>query len=164
MTGEIVEPIETARKENFKEVDITAISLIVDSIRDHLIPYIANIDTSKNIYDALTNLFTIKNVGQAISLKNELRYVRMTNDDIMASYFVRISQLRDQIKAIEDIVSEQELVNTTLSGLTRSWDAFAAGISSWKEAPSFEQLWTSCAQEESMLISRDRKKEALKRL
>jgi len=38
-------------------------SLIVFSIRDHLIPYIAKHDTSKKMYDALINIYTIKNVG-----------------------------------------------------------------------------------------------------
>jgi hypothetical protein len=56
-------------------------SLIVDSIRDHLIPYISNLDTSKKMYDALTKLFTVQNVGQVMSLKNELHDVKMTKDD-----------------------------------------------------------------------------------
>ena len=47
----------------------------------------------------------------------------------------------------------------TLNGLPRSWDAFATSISNWKEAPTFEQLWTSCAQEELRIISRDGKEE-----
>ena len=39
------------------------LSIIVDSIRDHLVPYIAKLDTSKKMYDALMSLYTIKNVG-----------------------------------------------------------------------------------------------------
>ena len=45
---------------------------------------------------------------------------------------------------------------TTLDGLPRSWDAFAAGIRSWKKAPSFEKLWTSCAQEESRISAKEK--------
>ena len=55
-------------------------SLIVGSIRDQLILYIAKLDTSKKMHDALTTIFTIKNVGQAMTLKDELRDVRMTID------------------------------------------------------------------------------------
>ena len=54
-------------------------------------------------------------------------------------------------------LSKKELVTTTLNGLPRSWNAFAVGISSRKEVPSFEELCTSCAQEELRLVSRDRK-------
>jgi hypothetical protein len=44
--GKVTEPTDDAGKEKFKDNDINAMSLIVDSIRDHLIPYISNLDTS----------------------------------------------------------------------------------------------------------------------
>jgi hypothetical protein len=40
-----------------------------------------------------------------MSLKNELRDMKLNDDESITSYFVRISQLRDQIQAIEEIVS-----------------------------------------------------------
>jgi hypothetical protein len=55
---------------------------------------------------------------------------------------VRISQLRDQLQAIEEIISEKELVNIVLNGLPKTWDAFAAGMNTRKEYPTFEELWT----------------------
>jgi len=79
--GKVVELADTAGKEKFKEDNIIATSLIVDSIRDHLFPHITKIDTSKKMHKALTILFTIKNFGQAMSLKNELHDVRMTDDE-----------------------------------------------------------------------------------
>jgi hypothetical protein len=36
-----------------------------------------------------------------MSLKNELSDMKMNDDDSITSYFVRISQLRDQLQAIE---------------------------------------------------------------
>ena len=41
--------------ENFKDNDINAMSIIVDSVKYHLIPYISHLDSSKKMYDALTN-------------------------------------------------------------------------------------------------------------
>jgi hypothetical protein len=52
----------------------------------------------------------------------------MNDDDSITSYFVRISQLRDQLQAIEEIISEKELVNIVLNGLPKTWDAFVASI------------------------------------
>jgi hypothetical protein len=57
--------------ENFKDNDINAMSIIVEFVKDHLIPYISHIDSSKKMYDALTNLFSVRNIGQVMSLKNE---------------------------------------------------------------------------------------------
>jgi uncharacterized protein involved in tellurium resistance len=88
--GKEKEPQNVAAMEKFKDVDINAMSIILDS--------------SKKMYDALTNLFSVRNIGQVMSLKNELRDMKMNDDDNITSYFVRISQLRDQLQAIEEII------------------------------------------------------------
>jgi hypothetical protein len=126
----------------------------VDSIKDHLIPCISHLDSSNKVYDALTNLFSIRNIGQMMSLKNELCDTKMTKDDTISSYFVRISQLRDQLQAIEESILEKEVVNITLNGLSRSWDAFSTSMNTRKEFPTLEELWTCCAQEETSLNSK----------
>jgi hypothetical protein len=154
--GEEKEPQKVVAMEKFKDVDINAMSIIVDSIKDHLIPYISHLDSSKKMYDALTNLFSVRNIGQVMSLKNELRNMKMNDDDSITSYFVRISQLRDQLQAIEEITSEKELVNIVLNGLPKTWDAFAASMNTRKKYPTFEELWTSCAQEESRINAKEK--------
>jgi hypothetical protein len=50
--GEEKEPHNVATMEKFKDVDINAMSIIVDSIKDHLIPYISHLDSWKKMYDA----------------------------------------------------------------------------------------------------------------
>jgi hypothetical protein len=164
--GKIVEPKfeegkekklqNVAVMEKFRDSDINAMSIIVDSIKDHLIPYISHLDSSKKMYDALTNLFSVRNIGQVMSLKNELCDMKMNDDDSIASYFVRISKLRDQLQAIEEIISEKELVNIVLNGLPKTWDAFAASMNTRKECRTFEELWTCCAQEESRISAKEK--------
>jgi uncharacterized protein YkvS len=100
--GKIVEPEfeegkekelrDVAVMENFRDNDINSMSIVVESIKYHLIPYISHLDSSKNMYDSLTNLFSIINIGKVMSLKNELRDMKMNDDDNIASYFVRISR------------------------------------------------------------------------
>jgi hypothetical protein len=79
--GKEKEPHNAAVMEKFKDNDINAMSIIVDVVKDHLIPYISHLDSSKKMYDALTNLFSIRNIGQVMSLKNELHDTKMTKDD-----------------------------------------------------------------------------------
>jgi hypothetical protein len=153
--GKEKEPQNVAIMEKFKDSDINAMSIIVDSVKDHSIPYISHLDSSK-MYDALTNLFSVKNIGQLMSLKNELCDMKMNDDDNITSYLVRISQLRDQLKAIEEIFSEKELVNIVLNGLPKKWDAFVASMNTRKEYPTFEELWTCCAQEESRISTKEK--------
>jgi hypothetical protein len=149
--GKGKEPQNVAATEKFKDSDINAMSIIVESIKYHLIPYISHLDSSKKMYDALTNLFSVRNIGQVMSLKNELR--DMGN---ITSYFVRISQLRDQLQAIEEIISEKELVNIVVNGLPKTWDAFTASMNTRKEYPTFEELWTCCSQEESRISAKEK--------
>jgi hypothetical protein len=47
--GKEMEPHNIAVMEKFKD-------------NDHLIPYISHLDSSKKMYDALTNLFLVKNI------------------------------------------------------------------------------------------------------
>jgi len=61
-------------------------NLIVVGVKDNLIPYIFNIDSAQEMYEALSKLFTFKNIGQIASLNNELRTIKMMKDDIVASY------------------------------------------------------------------------------
>jgi hypothetical protein len=89
--GKEKEPQNIATMEKFKDSDINSMSIIVDSIKDHLIPYIYHLDSSKKMYDALTDLFSVRNIGQVMSLKNELCDMKMNDDDNIISYFVRIS-------------------------------------------------------------------------
>jgi hypothetical protein len=84
----------------FKDNDINSMSIIVESIKDHLIPYISHLDSSNKLYYALTNLFSDRNIRQVMSLKNELRDMKMNDDDSITSYFMKISQLRDQLQSI----------------------------------------------------------------
>jgi hypothetical protein len=74
-----------AATEKFKDSDINAMSIIVESIKDHLIPYISHLDSSKKMYDALINLFSVRNIGQVMSLKNELRDMKMNDEDSITS-------------------------------------------------------------------------------
>jgi hypothetical protein len=84
--GKEKEPQNVAVMEKFKDNDINTMSIIVDSVKYHLIPYISHLDSSKKMYDALTNLFSVRNIGQVISLKNELCDMKMNDDDNITSY------------------------------------------------------------------------------
>jgi hypothetical protein len=48
--------------EKFKDGDINAMSIIVESIKYHLITYISHLDSSKKMHNALTKLFSIRNI------------------------------------------------------------------------------------------------------
>jgi len=100
------------------------------------------------MYKALSKLFAINTLSQISSLRNEIRTMKMTKEDIVASLFVRIAIIIDELHAIDEILLEKDLVITTLLGLPTYWCAFSSSINSWKENLTFKQLWNACSQEE----------------
>ena len=66
-------------------------------------------------------------------------------------YFTRVSQSKEQLDAILDKIDEDELVMTTLNGLTRPWESFIQTICTRKETLKFDILWEECVQEEDRL-------------
>ena len=90
------------------------------------------------MYEALLNLFTIKNIGQVASLKNELRTTKITKEGIVVSFFVKIARIRDELLAIDEIVPDKELVITTLLGFPPTWGAFVVGLNNWKVVPTLK--------------------------
>jgi len=103
----VVEPIHEGRQKKYKKDDITAMSIIMDSIKEHIIPCISKLDTLNKMYDSLNKLYIVNNIVQAMSLRNELHDIRRKKNNIMDSYFVRVSTLRDQIQAMDEIVSNK---------------------------------------------------------
>lgn len=101
-------------------------NLRVDGLKDNLIPSISNIDSAQEMYQDLSKLFTIKNIDQIASIKNELTTIKITKDDTVSSYFVRISKIRAELQEIDETVPEKELMIVALLGLPESWSAFGS--------------------------------------
>ena len=53
--------------------------IITDSIKDHLIPKVSSIKIPKAGFDALTKLFEGKNINTKMTLRNQLKNVKIQN-------------------------------------------------------------------------------------
>ena len=133
-------------KANFKKNMIREKWIIVDSIKDHLIPHVSSLDTPKEMFEALTRLFEGKNINRNMTLRTQLKNVKMQKPETIHSYFTRVSHINGQIEATGDMVEAIELVMTTLNGLPRSCDPFIKGLCSRKKLPKFSKVWEECAQ------------------
>jgi ACT domain-containing protein len=93
-------------------------------VRDHLILHISKINTTKEMFDALKKLFVSNNTNRVITLKHQLQNVKMAKEDTVATFFMKISEIRDQLGAIGEIISDRELVMLTLNGVPSHWEPF----------------------------------------
>ena len=51
--------------------------IIVDSIKDCLIPHVSFFKTPKEVFDALTKMFEGKNINWKMTLRNQLKNVNI---------------------------------------------------------------------------------------
>ena len=51
--------------------------IVADSIKDHLIPHVSAFKTPKEVYGSLTKMFKGKNINQKMTLRNQLKNVRI---------------------------------------------------------------------------------------
>ena len=69
--------------------------IISDSIKDHLIPQVSSLKTPKSMCDALTKLFEGKNINWKMTLRNQLKNVKIPDVETIQSYFSRVSQVKE---------------------------------------------------------------------
>jgi len=100
--------------------------------------------TAKEMYDVVVGLFESKNTSRKLSLRNHLHCITMTMSDSISTYFIKVSQSKNRIKAIGDTIDDKELVKVTLNGLPSSWEPFFQSICGRENFPKFDRLCDDC--------------------
>ena len=57
--------------------------IIADSIKHHLIPQVSSLKKPKAMFHALTKMFKGKNINRKMNLRNQLKNVKIQNDDVV---------------------------------------------------------------------------------
>ena len=65
--------------------------IIVDSIKDHLIPQVSSKETPKKMYDALSRMYEGKNINMRMNLRAQLKSTKMSKGESIQDYFIRVS-------------------------------------------------------------------------
>ena len=76
---EVPVPEGDEAKALYKNKLVMATRIIVDSIKDHLIPHVSSLNTPKSMFDALAKLFEGKNINWKMTLRNQLKNVKFQN-------------------------------------------------------------------------------------
>lgn len=98
--------------------------IIFDSVKDHLIPHIAEKKRVKEMFDALVTLSQSVNLSRKVLLKKKLTGTHMSKIDTVASYLMKITELRDQLATIGDNIYESKLVRITPNSFGPYWHHF----------------------------------------
>jgi hypothetical protein len=147
VTMGVPEPDEEEQKTKHKKNEKKAKRIVSDSVKDHLIPHISELQTTRQMYEALNRLYESKDISRNLTLRNQLRNMKMENSESVTSYLMRVSQIRDQLAAIGDVISDKELVTTTPNEFPTFWIPFVQGVCARSKLPKFDKLWADCTHE-----------------
>eukprot|EP00253_Pinus_taeda_P036297 PITA_36297 len=124
--GNIVEPpsnAPVAARNKWKTNKFKTKNIIQDSIDKRLVDHISDLNTSKEIYDTLVSLFKFNDENQVLFLRNKLKEIKKGTDKSMQAYFLRITEMRNDLLSIGEIITDREMELTTLGGLPSEWNA-----------------------------------------
>jgi len=128
--------------EKYMKGEFRAQMILIESIKDPLIPYVSKLETSKEIYEKLIELYYVSITREVISLRQELYKLKMLREYGIASYFMRIYEIGDQLEDLGEVMSDREMTTFSLNALLEEWGNFTSSIYGKKEATPFYDLWS----------------------
>jgi hypothetical protein len=78
---EVPEPDEDEAKAKYKKNLVREKRIIIDPIKDHLIPHISSSTTPKQMFDVLSRLYEGNNINRKITLRKQLKNVKMQSSE-----------------------------------------------------------------------------------
>jgi 23S rRNA A1618 N6-methylase RlmF len=134
--------------EVHNQKDVKAKRIILDEVKDHLIPHLSEKKLTRERFEALTNIFHRNNANRKMGLREKIRNTKMTKSNTMTSYLTKITQVRDQLAAVGEVVTDEEMVRTALNSFAKPWAPFINGIVARETLPKFDRLWDDFIQKE----------------
>jgi len=64
-----------------------------------------------------------------------------------------VTQIKDELATVGEVISDPELVRTTLKGFTKEWEVFVKCIVGREKLPDWSRLWDDFNQEEIWVTS-----------
>ena len=96
--------------------------------------------TSKEMYDKLILMFKANNANQVLFFKNQLKNLKKGRDESVQSYFLKLTEIRNNLLAIGETIADQEMVLTALGGLSSEWHVFNTTILNNNVIPDFDEV------------------------
>ena len=92
------------------------------SIRDEVIPHVANIEDLGQIWCTLKLLYENSGNAQKLYLKSKLHSFRMEEGGKVADFLKEIREVTNQLSAIGDSIKEHEIVEHILNSMPENYD------------------------------------------
>jgi len=68
----------------------------------------------------------------------------MSREDVVSSYFMRISKIWDQLQDLKKVMFDRELTAVALNSLPEEWGNFTSSSYGKTKATPLQDLWSLC--------------------
>ena len=86
-------PVDATQLAEFKKLNAKGKRLILDGIRDHIIPHVRGKDYAHDMWAALISLCQSSNENRKMVLREKLKTIKMMNSEGVVAYLTRIQML-----------------------------------------------------------------------
>jgi len=142
-------PTDATLLAAYTKKSIKAKRIILDAIKDHLIPHVTGKTNAYEMWESLTKLYQSTNENRKMVLREKPKSIRMTKVENVVTYLTRLTQGRDELGVVGEAIVDSELVRTALNGVTKQWVVFVEGIVARENLPKWDHLWDDFVQEET---------------
>ena len=95
--GKMLEPSKYAFvviKKRYKKGESKVKQILAYVLQDHLLAYVGNLKKYKDMYDKIVGMYEVNNLNEIITLKYQLKEMKMNLGEIVQSYIMRIYRLK----------------------------------------------------------------------
>jgi transposase InsO family protein len=148
-THPLVVPTNATLLAAYTKKSIKAKRIILDAIKDHLIPHLMGKSNAYDMWESLTKLYQSTNENRKMVLREKLKRIKMTKDENVVTYLTRLTQVRDELGYVGEAIVDSDLVRTTLYGVSKQWVVFVEGIVDREKPANWEHLWDEFVHKET---------------
>ena len=92
---DIKKPTDPKELEIWEDLDAMAILIILDGVRDDLLPHLFGNNTAQEMWVSLQNLFQNNNENRVLVLENKLKSTKMLKGESVTWCLTRLSHVKD---------------------------------------------------------------------
>ena len=120
--------VDPVANERYKEAMAKAKCIILDGVKDHVVPHIAEKETTKEMWDTLKTLYRHTSMQRKMLVENQLRSYQMQKGEQRDVFLGRLKEIRDQLTSIGATPDQELMVRTALNAVSEDWETFVQSI------------------------------------
>jgi hypothetical protein len=119
---------EQSENEAWIKRDKKTRAIIRLTVSDEIIPIIANLDTARNTWEALSIRFNQNSGTNKFFLRRKLYNIKKLENDSMHVYISKIRNIEHQLRSIGVNLDDEDMIAILLNGLSKEYDTVISNL------------------------------------